>query len=199
MRTVLTMAVALFAAGAIAQELEKPSDQRAAGRQSASDLIGTDVYTFEGDEAGEISDLIIEGSEVVAVELSVGGLLGLGAEKRIVPFSEIQIADGRMRIAAAALDESAAEGGAFTAERAGERPRAEPDAPETVREPPEQLAPLPIDSDLAEIDPRLAEGIAANEEAYDEEVDHDSFRYDEDGHDSSDVSVPQVEQPAAER
>jgi hypothetical protein len=39
----------------------------------------------------------------------------------------------------------------------------------------EPVAPLYTDADLATIDPRLAEGIAANERAYGRKLDHDAY------------------------
>jgi hypothetical protein len=58
----------------------------------ASDVIGTQVKNQEGQDVAEIVDLVKEqGSDEIYAVLSVGGFLGIGDKKVIVPLDELQV------------------------------------------------------------------------------------------------------------
>jgi hypothetical protein len=177
---------------------------RAAGTRSAGKLLGADVHDAGGSRIGEISDLVISGAQIVAVELALGGFLGIGERHVEVPYEELRI-EGGSRISVArtesellALSEPYAESQGIDEPVTRQTPRTgvEATSPEDrvpggggqasggerspVDPAPEVIEPLALDEELAEIDPRLAEGIAANEEAFDEEVDDESFDNDAD-------------------
>lgn len=160
---------------------------RQAAPTSATALIGASVRDERGAEVGEVTDLLIEGSEIVGIELTVGGTLDTDEERLELPYSSLRVGDGggfivaRSQLVLLTSSEAAgesrpsrrdenesrpAQGAAEGAAGSAEGPAAE--ARETV-------APLDVDEDLAEIDPRLAEGIAASEEAYDEDIDEETF------------------------
>lgn len=113
MRTLLTTTalVALFTAGAIAQEAAQPAtnaSQPAATDSSllnqgydildtdglASKLLGFPIYssaTSDAERIGEINDLVIgEDGEVAAVIVGVGGFLGIGEKNVAVNYGELQ-------------------------------------------------------------------------------------------------------------
>ena len=113
MRTLLTTTalVALFTAGAIAQEAAQPAanaNQPAATDSNlltqgydildtdglASKLLGFPIYSSAANDAeqiGEINDLVIgEDGEVAAVIVGVGGFLGIGEKNVAVEYGELQ-------------------------------------------------------------------------------------------------------------
>ena len=58
----------------------------------ASDVIGTEVQNAEGDTVAEIVDLVKEqGAENLYAVLSVGGFLGIGDKKVVVPLEELDV------------------------------------------------------------------------------------------------------------
>lgn len=67
------------------------------GEVLVSNLIGMDVKNAEGDNIGEIDEILMgKDGKVSHAILSVGGFLGVGERHVQVPFSEIQIQpDGR--------------------------------------------------------------------------------------------------------
>lgn len=106
----------LFAAEGLAQTTrpsgtERPAmDRPAAGRPAAdkperaawkapegvhtsSELIGTRIKNAEGKDIGEIDQLVIDptSGNVTHVVVGVGGLLGVGETKVVVPFSDIKL------------------------------------------------------------------------------------------------------------
>lgn len=62
---------------------------------SAQALIGRDVINTDGEELGEINNVIIdESGKVVAVTVGVGGFLGLGEKDVGVPFDALKFETG---------------------------------------------------------------------------------------------------------
>ena len=58
----------------------------------ASDVIGTEVQNAEGETVAEIVDLVKEqGAEDLYAVLSVGGFLGIGDKKVVVPLEELDV------------------------------------------------------------------------------------------------------------
>jgi sporulation protein YlmC with PRC-barrel domain len=61
---------------------------------TAGDLIGKSVVNQEGDEVGEIEDIVIGTSDkAVQAIVSVGGFLGIGDKSVAVAFDELQQQD----------------------------------------------------------------------------------------------------------
>jgi sporulation protein YlmC with PRC-barrel domain len=67
----------------------------------ASNIMDLDVYNLEGEQIGEVEDLVIDqGRTIGGVVVSVGGFLGLGERYAALPPSSIVLArqpDGSMR------------------------------------------------------------------------------------------------------
>lgn len=57
-----------------------------------SELLGTAVSNEEGEEVGQIDDLIISrDNEVVSAVLSAGGFLGLGERRVLLPYEALRV------------------------------------------------------------------------------------------------------------
>jgi len=61
------------------------------GQLTADDLIGKDVVNAQGEDVGEIKDIVIDANKdkAVYVVLSVGGFLGVGDKNIVVPFDQL--------------------------------------------------------------------------------------------------------------
>ena len=60
--------------------------------QLAENLVGKPVFTREGNEAGEVEKIMRgENQHVVAIVISVGGVLGLGARSVLVSPEEVDV------------------------------------------------------------------------------------------------------------
>ena len=75
----------------------------AATELTVDDLTGKRIYGADGEDIGEISDLVMgaDGATVEQAVLDVGGFLGIGERKIAVPLDELQFlrnADGDVRI-----------------------------------------------------------------------------------------------------
>ena len=57
----------------------------------ASDLLGMDVENLNGDEIGEIDDLIISDAKVPMAVISVGGFLGISDKLVAIPYNELKL------------------------------------------------------------------------------------------------------------
>jgi sporulation protein YlmC with PRC-barrel domain len=78
---------------------QKPSEW------SAQALIGRDVVNREGEDLGEINNVIInESGEVVAITIGVGGFLGLGEKDVGVPFDALNFETAKELMAAEKYD-----------------------------------------------------------------------------------------------
>ena len=72
----------------------------------ASDVIGAQVQNQEGDTVAEIVDLVKrQGEEDLFAVLSVGGFLGIGDKKVVVPVNELEVGQEGQIIMAAASEE----------------------------------------------------------------------------------------------
>ena len=96
LRTTLIAAIAspLLIQGAFAQEADDVIVQNQEMTEVRGDwVLGSRVYTPEGETIGSIEDLIIEQEDgsVHAAIISVGGFLGFGAKQIAVDWSELQI------------------------------------------------------------------------------------------------------------
>jgi sporulation protein YlmC with PRC-barrel domain len=59
----------------------------------SSKLVGTTVRTTDGKDIGEISDVIVNrtSARITHVVLTKGGVLGVGGEKLVLPWSEVKL------------------------------------------------------------------------------------------------------------
>jgi sporulation protein YlmC with PRC-barrel domain len=93
-------------AGAKKTQMKTASDIDYVTRQkpsewSAQALIGRDVVNREGEDLGEINNVIInESGEVVAIKIGVGGFLGLGEKDVGVPFDALNFETAKELMAA---------------------------------------------------------------------------------------------------
>jgi sporulation protein YlmC with PRC-barrel domain len=62
----------------------------------ATDLIGQTVRTPDGEEIGEIEDLVLSPEDkVMSAVVSIGGLFGIGARQVDIPYDELAVAPNR--------------------------------------------------------------------------------------------------------
>jgi PRC-barrel domain len=87
-------------------EAQQPTEEHPLTAMPASEVIGTEVVNAEGDQVAEIVDLVKEQGqgEVMAV-LSVGGFLGVGDKRVVVPLGELDVAPDNQIIAASMTEE----------------------------------------------------------------------------------------------
>jgi osmotically-inducible protein OsmY len=58
----------------------------------ASDLIGRDIHNAQGEEIGEVDDLLVgRGSKDIRAVLEVGGVMGIGAKRVTIPYSDLMV------------------------------------------------------------------------------------------------------------
>ncbi len=100
--TILSTAVAIPAWAATtespAKEQRPPASQAAAGVGapsvkgiSARAFVGASVHNAEGERIGEVHDLIVGGDQrVTHAVIDVGGFLGLGEKRVLMPFEELK-------------------------------------------------------------------------------------------------------------
>jgi sporulation protein YlmC with PRC-barrel domain len=81
------------AANRPADKPERAAWQAPAGVHTSSELIGTRIKNAEGKDIGEIDQLVIDpaSGNVTHVIVGLGGLLGVGETKVVVPFSDIKL------------------------------------------------------------------------------------------------------------
>ncbi len=72
---------------------ERAAWKAPAGVHTSSELIGTRIKNSEGKDIGEIDQLVIDptSGNVTHVVVGLGGLLGVGETKVVVPFSDIKL------------------------------------------------------------------------------------------------------------
>ena len=87
------MVIATIATASAQQKDYLPIDRPAESpyQLRASDLIDMDVENLNGDEIGEIDDLIISNGKVPNAVISVGGFLGMGEKLVAVPYNELRV------------------------------------------------------------------------------------------------------------
>jgi sporulation protein YlmC with PRC-barrel domain len=58
----------------------------------ADKLIGTTVYNVQGDEVGEVEDIVFDqNGQIVGVVLKIGGLLGIGGKSVGIKWDEVDV------------------------------------------------------------------------------------------------------------
>lgn len=96
--TVLSVVGLLLTTGAFAQTGTTPSTSpsmspsMAGTDMLASRLIGADIKNQQGEDIGEIEELVIDPKEakIKQVVVSTGGVLGLGAKSVAIPWSQVR-------------------------------------------------------------------------------------------------------------
>lgn len=102
MRALITVvAILTFTPAALAQAPQPPAPASEAAPQtkrvqpgpwSVERLMDTQIRTREGEEVGEIEDLLVDDSgKIVSVVVEVGGVLGLGEKNVLLPFEDIEL------------------------------------------------------------------------------------------------------------
>ena len=99
MKTLLTAAAAVFAAGAsilpaAAQDTPQYTEEMPAGvpgDETVSGYVGKSVYDASGQEVGTIDEIVLAEDGTETAILSVGGFLGIGAKKIAVPTSDLTL------------------------------------------------------------------------------------------------------------
>jgi sporulation protein YlmC with PRC-barrel domain len=134
----------------------------------ASKLIGTRIHNDRGDEIGEVEDLIVAADRsVVAVIVSVGGFLDVGDRLVALPYTDVRAStNGELYVAI--TKEALAARPPYTPSAVWSTPTEQPPALETDAQTLVE-ANEEADDSFAGNDPRVAEGIADNKEAYAEE------------------------------
>ena len=83
--------LALAGPAALAQDAPKAQPQNPLMEMTSQDLVGKKVVNQEGEEVGEIEDIVIgTDDKVVQAVVSVGGFLGVGEKNVAVSFDELQ-------------------------------------------------------------------------------------------------------------
>ena len=73
-------------------EAQRPTWAPEAGAIESSKLIGMSVRTSQNKDAGDISQLVIDQSgKITHVIIGKGGVLGVGEQRVVVPWSEVKI------------------------------------------------------------------------------------------------------------
>jgi osmotically-inducible protein OsmY/sporulation protein YlmC with PRC-barrel domain len=89
------------------REPERPTWSKQEGLYESSRLIGARVKNAQGKDIGEIDQLIVDPKDgrITHAVLGVGGLLGIGEKKLVVPWSEIRVAHEGQRTPKVTIDE----------------------------------------------------------------------------------------------
>jgi sporulation protein YlmC with PRC-barrel domain len=160
--------LALIAASALAQETLR-----------ASKLLGTRVQNAQGEDLGEVEDLLVGADhKVAAAVISIGGVLDVGDRLVTIPFDELRIEDGKLYLEMtqaqlATKPEFASAGDAVPAVGRSNERNTGPHgsvAPPLAEEPDARAlaeAQQEAREVFAEDDPRVVSGIADNKEAFD--------------------------------
>lgn len=63
-----------------------------AAERTAANLEDADVYTADGDEIGDVSDLLVDNNgQVTHVVVNVGGFLGMGTHTVALPLDQVDV------------------------------------------------------------------------------------------------------------
>lgn len=172
-RGVLLVAFLCMSTSSLGQTAPQSNDLRALhGDWSAADLIGARVRSADGEEVGEIQDLVFSSdAQVVIAVVSVGGFLDIADKLVAVPYADVRVGSDEaslvIPLTGAELDAAPAYHGHVPA-LGDARPRVDP----------VQVAPDAADRREAEAeasrvfagdDPRVGDGIAENKKAYEDE------------------------------
>jgi PRC-barrel domain len=132
-------AVALMAPPALAQDAQpqpqaeqgppgtgtasdRPSDTEQQGWVSIGEVLGAPVVNENGDEVGEIHDVVMKDKAYYAV-LSVGGFLGLGDKDVAVPLDELKLGEDEAYLMSAQTEEQLEQMPAYEATQYEPAPR----------------------------------------------------------------------------
>jgi sporulation protein YlmC with PRC-barrel domain/gas vesicle protein len=63
---------------------------------TAEKLLGMDVRNRQGEDLGEVSDIVLDKQGVTNVVLSVGGFLGIGDKEVAIPASDVRVGDSTL-------------------------------------------------------------------------------------------------------
>jgi putative membrane protein len=72
---------------------------------SVEQVLGSRVVNPEGQEVGEIEDLVLDQNQIAYAVVSVGGLLGLGEKRVAVPLDDLQLGEGETYLMSSATQE----------------------------------------------------------------------------------------------
>jgi putative membrane protein len=72
---------------------------------SVDQVLGSRVVNAEGQEVGEIEDLVLDQNQIAYAVVSVGGLLGLGEKRVAVPLDHLQLGEGETYLMTSATQE----------------------------------------------------------------------------------------------
>jgi putative membrane protein len=72
---------------------------------SVDQVLGSRVVNAEGQEVGEIEDLVLDQNQIAYAVVSVGGLLGLGEKRVAVPLDDLQLGEGETYLMSSATQE----------------------------------------------------------------------------------------------
>jgi sporulation protein YlmC with PRC-barrel domain len=139
---------------------------------SAAEILGARVRSAEGEDVGEIEDLVFSAdAKVVTAVVSVGGLLGV-AEKRVaVPYADLRVWPEDQSLAIPLTRAEAEAAGAY--DRGTVVGSAAPPTDPEVVAPPDAADRRAAEAEAARSfagkDPRVADGIAENKKAYEDE------------------------------
>jgi putative membrane protein len=61
---------------------------------SVDQVLGSRVVNAEGQEVGEIEDLVLDQNQIAYAVVSVGGFLGMGEKRVAVPLDDLQLGEG---------------------------------------------------------------------------------------------------------
>jgi hypothetical protein len=168
---VLALAPVGIATNVAAQTARYENLRALGGQWSAADTIGAAVRSADGDEVGEIHDLILSSdAKVVTAVVSVGGFVGIADKLVAVPYGDLRVwsDDESLAVALTSAElRSAPEYGASPAvgeaEPVVDPAKAQPPSAEIRREAEEEASRV-----FAGDDPRVADGIAENKKAYED-------------------------------
>lgn len=72
---------------------------------SVDQVLGSRVVNAEGEEVGEIEDLVLDRNQIAYAVVSVGGFLGLGEKTVAVPLDDLQLGEGETYLMTSASQE----------------------------------------------------------------------------------------------
>ncbi len=76
---------------------EAPARPGTIGAMRVADLIGRSVYNRDGALVGTVDDVVVHRRDrVTAAVLSMGGFLGFGADRAVVPMRQLRLDGGRV-------------------------------------------------------------------------------------------------------
>ena len=93
---------------AAAQQQESMQQQAATQPEQAvsvEKVLGSSVVNADGQEVGEIEDLVMDQNQVTYAVLSVGGFLGIGEKKVAVPLEDLQLGEDESYLMTSATQE----------------------------------------------------------------------------------------------